>query len=518
MGFDSLSPKFHELNSKREQLFEGGGSERIAQQHDKGKMTARERLDYFFDEGTFIELNVYSQHNSTEFGLAKTKAYGDGVITGFGLVNGRKVFAYAQDFTFLGGSLGEMHAAKIAALQDKAIAAKCPIVGLHDSGGARIQEGIRSLAGFGKIFYRNVKASGVIPQIAVIMGPCAGGAVYSPGLMDFVFMVENTGQMFITGPKVIATVTGEKVSIEELGGARTHTEISGVAHKKAKDDKTCLDYVKELMSYLPDSAIDSPKQIHLSESTNIYCEELDDIIPENPAKSYDISQIIGAVLDDGAFYEIHDSYALNIRIGFGKIDGTTVGIVANNSQVLAGCLDIKGSKKAARFIRTCDSFGIPLVTFVDTPGFLPGTDQEYGGIIRDGATILYAYSEATVPKITVVLRKAYGGAYIAMCSRELGADAVFAWPGAEIAVMGPEGAVDIVYKREIDNSKDPDIARREKIEEYKQNFANPFNAANSGFIDDVILPGETRQRIIMAIMMASNDKADNKIKHGNIPI
>lgn len=507
------------LQEKRTQLRCGGGKSKIDAQHRKGKLTARERLEYFFDPGSFLELYAYIEHNTTDFGMDSTKAYGDGVITGFGLVRGRKVFAFAQDFTFMGGSLGEKHAEKIACLLDKAMEAMCPIVGLFDSGGARIQEGIRALAGFGKIFRRNTKASGLIPQIAAVMGPCAGGSVYSPALMDFVFMVEETSQMFITGPQVIATVTGEHVDAQQLGGAGTHTAVSGVAHGKAKTEKACLDKIKELLEYLPDSAMKTPQKTFSSKNIHTYCKELDTIIPESLGKAYDIHQLIRLLADDGTFFELQGAYARNIVTGFARIDGTVVGIIANNPKVMAGCLDIKSSGKAARFIRTCDMFNIPLATLVDTPGFLPGSDQEYNGIIRHGSAILYAYSEATVPKVTIVTRKAYGGAYIAMCCRELGADAVFAWPTAEIAVMGPEGAANIVFRREIAGAPDPEAVRREKIEEYRSRFANPYQAASSGYIDEVIAPGETKERIILLLLMMQGKCTGRQSKkHGNIPL
>ncbi|MGL5437203.1 MAG: acyl-CoA carboxylase subunit beta [Lachnospiraceae bacterium] len=506
------------LNENRLLLYSGGGVGKIEEQHRKGKMTARERLEYFFDKGTFLELNAYMEHNTTDFGLESKKAYGDGVITGFGLVKGRKVFAYAQDFTFLGGSLGETHAEKISRLLDKAMEAKCPIVGLYDSGGARIQEGVRSLAGFGKIFYRHTKASGMIPQIAAIMGPCAGGSVYSPALMDFIFMVENTSQMFITGPQVIATVTGEMISVQQLGGADTHASISGVAHAKAKNEKECLDQIKTLLSYLPDSASCLPEKNFSTQNIHQYCKELDSIMPDSPKKAYDIYQLIRLIVDDGEFFEIQSAYAQSIITGFSRIDGYPVGIIANNPKVLAGCLDIKSSGKAARFIRTCDMFSIPIVTLVDTPGFLPGSDQEYNGIIRHGSAVLFAYSESTVPKVTVITRKAYGGAYIAMCSRELGADAVYAWPTAEIAVMGPEGAANIIFKNEIAAAENPDYVHKEKVTEYKQKFANPYTSASSGYVDDVILPGETRERIILTFMMMRKKSTGHTRKHGNIPL
>ena len=507
------------LEEKRAQLRMGGGKQKIDAQHDKGKLTARERLEYFFDPGTFLELYTYMEHSSTDFGMERSKAYGDGVVTGFGLVGGRKVFAFAQDFTFMGGSLGEKHAEKIACLLEKAVKSAAPVVCLFDSGGARIQEGIRSLAGFAKIFRRNTQASGMIPQIAAVMGPCAGGSVYSPALTDFVFMVENTSQMFLTGPQVIATVTGEKISAQQLGGANTHTAVSGVAHAKYSGDRECLDGIKRLLAFLPSSTFEQAPCNYISQNIHTPCPELDDIVPDSPGKAYDMHRVIRLLADDGDFFELQEAYAKNIVTGFARIDGKPVGIVANQPRVLAGCMDIASSQKASRFIRTCDAFNIPLITLVDTPGFLPGSAQEYGGIIRHGSATLFAYSEATVPKITVVLRKAYGGAYIAMCSRELGADAVYAWPSAEIAVMGPEGAANIVFKDEIESAPDPDATRQEKIAQYKEQFANPYKAAASGYIDDVIAPRETRERIILALMMMQSKEPRHQAKkHGNIPL
>jgi len=510
--------KYQELRDRRAKLMMGGGADKIEAQHKKGKLTARERIDYFFDPGTFVELNAYVQHHCNDLGLEGTQVDGDGVVTGFGLVKGQRVFVFAQDFTYSGGSLGEMHALKISKLQEMALKAGCPIVGLLDSGGARIQEGINSLAGFARIFYQNTMASGIVPQISVIMGPCAGGAVYSPALTDFVFMVEGTSQMFLTGPAVIVTVTGEQVTAEELGGAATHTSKSGVAHFRAPDDKSCLDKVKNLLSYLPSKAGAPLPKSFSAGNVHAKVDALNDIMPENANKAYDMYEVIKGIVDDGEILEPHEHFARNIITCYARIDGTPVGIIANQPKVLAGCMDIDSSTKATRFVRTCDAFGIPVITFVDTSGFLPGTGQEYGGIIRHGAGLLYAYSEATVPKITVVTRKAYGGAYIAMCCRELGADVVYAWPQAEIAVMGPEGAINIIYKRDIAGAEDPDQKRAELVNMYKEKFSNPYVAANYGYVDDVIEPRETREKIIQALLMMRDKKQERPPrKHGNIP-
>ena len=510
--------KYQKLHDRRAELMLGGGADKIETQHQKGKLTARERIEYFFDPGTFVELGVYVRHHCTDLGMEGTAKDGDGVVTGYGLVKGQRVFVFAQDFTYSGGSLGEMHALKISELQKKALKAGCPIVGLLDSGGARIQEGINSLAGFARIFYQNTMASGIVPQISVIMGPCAGGAVYSPALTDFVFMVENTSQMFLTGPAVIVTVTGEQVTAEELGGAVTHTSKSGVAHFRAPDDRSCLDKVKNLLSYLPSSATSPLPKAFSAGNVHAKVDALNDLLPENANKAYDMYEVIRGIVDDGQFLEPHEHWAKNIITCYARVDGTPVGIIANQPKVLAGCMDIDSSTKATRFVRTCDAFGIPLITLVDTSGFLPGTGQEYGGIIRHGAGLLYAYSESTVPKITIVTRKAYGGAYIAMCCRELGADVVYAWPQAEIAVMGPEGAINILYKRDLAAAQDADSKRAELVGSYKEKFANPYAAAEYGYIDDVIEPSETRQKIIQALLIMRDKKEEHPArKHGNIP-
>lgn len=510
--------KYADLQARREKLMLGSGIDKIEAQHQKGKLTARERVAYFFDEGTFVELNAYVQHRCTDLGMEGTQMDGDGVITGYGLVEGRRVFAFAQDFTYRGGSLGEMHAMKISELQKKALKARCPIVGLLDSGGARIQEGIHSQAGYARIFFQNTMASGIIPQISVIMGPCAGGATYSPALTDYIFMVEGTSQMFLTGPDVVVTVTGEQVTAEELGGAVAHTSKSGVAHFRAPDEYACLDKVKGLLSYLPSSAGDAlPTAVTMGVAT-ADVERLNEIMPDHPNKAYDMYEVIRSIVDDGVILEPHEHWAKNIITCYARIDGRPVGIVANQPNVLAGCMNIDSSTKATRFVRTCDAFGIPLITFVDTSGFLPGVGQEYGGIIRHGAGVLYAYSEATVPKITIVTRKAYGGAYIAMCCRELGADMVYAWPEAELAVMGPEGAINILYRRELAEAEDPSAKRAELVEMYKEKFSNPYAAANSGYVDEVIEPRETRDRIAQALYVMRNKREDRPArKHGNIP-
>lgn len=511
--------KLEDLRSQKAAIAQGGGQKRIDDQHAKGKLTARERIDYLFDQGSFIELDVFVSHRSHNFDMANTKAPGDGVVTGYGTINGRLVFAYAQDFTVLGGSLGEYHAEKIVKIQNMALKMGAPIIGLNDSGGARIQEGVTSLSGFGKIFYNNTIASGVIPQISVIMGPCAGGAVYSPAITDFVFMVDKTSQMFITGPQVIKTVTGEDISAEKLGGAMTHNAISGVAHFVGKDDKDTLDRVKDLLTYLPSNNMETPPVFASTDDPNRLIPEFNEIIPENPNKAYDMYEIIKKLADNGEIYDVMPHYAKNMITCYIRLDGQTVGVIANQPKVSAGCLDINASDKAARFIRRCDAFNTPLLTIEDVPGFLPGTDQELGGIIRHGAKMLYAYSEATVPKVTMILRKAYGGAYIGMCCRELGADLVMAWPSAQIAVMGAEGAANIVFKDDIKKAEDPISKRQEKIKEYEDKFSNPYRAAELGYVDDVIEPATARQRCISAFdMLASKRQSLPSKKHGNIPL
>ncbi len=511
--------KLSELQKQKEKLYEGGGAKRIERQHEKGKLTARERIDAFLDKDSFVELNTFVKHRQTQLGMDKREVPGEGVVTGYGTVDGRLVYVFAQDFTALGGTLGEMHAQKICDVMDLAAKVGAPFIGLNDSGGARIQEGVDALKGYGNIFYRNTIYSGVIPQISAIMGPCAGGAVYSPALTDFVFMVRNTSQMFITGPEVIKTVTGENVTFEELGGADTHNKKSGVGHFADDTDQECLAHIRELLQFLPSNNMEDPPQLEPDDDPNRKEEGLKDIIPENPNKPYDVRDIIRLVIDHGYFFETHMDYAQNIVVGFGRLNGRTVGIVANQPKHLAGVLDINGSDKAARFVRFCDSFNIPLVTLQDVPGYLPGTSQEQGGIIRHGAKLLHAYAEATVPKLTVIARKSYGGAYIAMCSKSLMADVVYAYPGAEIAVMGPEGAANIIYKNEIEESDNPEQTRQEKIDEYRSQFANPYVAASRGRVDDIIDPRETRPRLIYALETLVNKREERPAKkHGNIPL
>lgn len=515
----SINDKLEDLKKIKEAVLEGGGPKRIEKQHEKGKLTARERLEKLLDEGSFIEIDSYVEHRCFDFGMETQKIPGEGVVTGYGTIDGRLVYVYAQDFTVLGGSLGEYHAKKITKVMDLALKMGAPVIGLNDSGGARIQEGVDALSGYGNIFLRNTLASGVIPQISVIMGPSAGGAVYSPALTDFIFMVDKTSQMFITGPQVIKTVTGEEVSAEDLGGSMTHSIKSGVAHFRASNDEECLNMVRILLSYLPSNNLEDPPQYDTNDDINRNSERLLEIIPDNPSKPYDMKDIIKEIVDDGIFFESQSLYAQNIITAFARLNGKTVGIIANQPRYLAGCLDINASDKSSRFIRFCDAFNIPLLNIVDVPGFLPGTNQEYGGIIRHGAKMLYAYSEATVPKVTLIVRKAYGGSYLAMCSKDLGADMVLAWPQAEIAVMGPDGAANIVFKNEIKSSEDPAKTRKEKIEEYRNNFANPYRAAARGYVDDVIIPSETRPRLISAFDMLSTKRDSRPAKkHGNFPV
>ncbi|MBM4762215.1 carboxyl transferase domain-containing protein [Bacillus sp. B15-48] len=510
--------KINELYDRRREIELGGGDERINKQHEKGKLTARERIDLLVDPGSFVELNPFIEHRSTDFGLENQKGPGDGVVTGYGKVNGKPIYLFSQDFTVFGGALGEMHAHKIATVMDLAANNGAPFVGLNDSGGARIQEGVVSLDGYGQIFYRNSIYSGVIPQISVIMGPCAGGAVYSPAITDFVFMVEETSQMFITGPKVIETVTGEKISSEDLGGAKVHNSVSGNAHFRAESEKETLQMVRSLLSYLPQNHEERPPRLEADEHDD-YRPDLTDTIPFDALRPYDVRKVIEQVADNESFLEIQKDFARNIVIGLARVKGEVVGLVCNQPKVMAGGLDIDSSDKAARFIRFCDSFNIPIITFEDVTGFFPGIKQEHGGIIRHGAKILYAYSEATVPKLTVILRKAYGGAYVALNSKSIGADLVFAWPNAEIAVMGPQGAANIIFAREIENSENPEETRQQKIDEYREKFANPYVAASRGMVDDVIDPRETRIKIIQALDMLRTKKETRPAKkHGNIPL
>lgn len=508
--------KIENLEKKSAKILECGGEKAVAKQHDLGKKTARERLNMLFDEGTFVEIDRFVSHRCVNYGLAGKELPADAVVTGYGLVDGRKVFAYAQDFTVSGGSLGEMHAAKICKVMDMAVEAGVPIIGINDSGGARIQEGIDALSGFGDIFRRNSLASGVIPQITLIMGPCAGGAVYSPALTDFVIMLEKKSQMFITGPSVIEATTGEEITAEELGGADTHTMVSGVAHFAAPTEEEAFEIAKKLLSYLPSNSNHkaAKKQYDIADEVR---NELNSIIPDSSAYPYDIKDVISQLVDEDTFFETQEFYADNIVTGFARIAGESIGIIANQPFALGGSLDINASDKAARFIQFCDAFNIPLLTLVDVPGFLPGIDQETGGIIRHGAKILYVYSVAQVPKITVVLRKAYGGAYIGMCCKGLGADVVMAWPTAEIAVMGAAGAANIIFRKEIKEAEDPDTMRLQKIEEYNNKFATPFAAAEHGYIDMIIKPSETRCRIIEALDMYSEKKREGRVR-GNMPL
>lgn len=507
------------LLEKKKKIALGGGEDRIEKQHAKGKMTARERLFHLFDEGTFIETDAFVKNRCTRFGMDKLDAEGESVVTGYGQIDGRVVYAYSQDFTITGGALGEMHARKIVKAMDGAAKVGAPIVGLNDSGGARIQEAVDALNGFGDIFYRNSIYSGVIPQISAIMGPCAGGAVYSPALTDFIFMVEKTSQMFITGPQVIKTVTGEIVSAEDLGGAMTHNSVSGNAHFKTDSELECLAGIRRLIGFLPANSMEKAPPVVCTDNINRHVDTLNDLIPDSPNKPYDILDVIIPIVDDGDFLQYQPYFATNLITGFARINGQSVGVVANQPNVMAGCLDMNAGDKAARFIRTCDAFNIPLLTFVDVPGFLPGTSQEYGGIIRHGAKILYAYSEATVPKVALITRKAYGGAYVAMCSKSLGADMVFAWPTAEVAVMGSEGAVNIIFKNDIAKAEDKASTKKRILEEYAAEFATPYKAAERGFVDDVIEPHTSRQRIIDAFnMLAGKREKRPAKKHGNIPL
>jgi propionyl-CoA carboxylase beta chain len=513
------SGRVDEVRARRLRAEAGGGAVRRDRQHAEGKLSARERIDLLLDEGSFEELDAFVRHGCREFGMEEQSVDGDGFVTGFGRIDNRPVYVFAQDFTVLGGSLSEANARKICKIMDLALKTVAPIIGLNDSGGARIQEGVASLAGYAEIFLRNTLASGVIPQISAVMGPCAGGAVYSPAITDFVFMVDRTSYMFVTGPDVIKTVTHEEVTKDKLGGAVTHNSVSGVGHFIAPDDAECLRMIRELLSYLPQNNREDPPRQPASDPVDREDAALDGVVPEDSTLPYDIKDVILRVVDDGEFFEVHEHFARNIVVGFARMDGRSVGIVANQPAYLAGCLDINSSDKAARFVRFCDAFNIPILTFEDVPGFLPGTEQEFGGIIRHGAKLLYAYAEATVPKITVITRKAYGGAYCVMGSKHLRTDINFAWPTAEIAVMGPEGAVNIVYRREIAGAADQEAVRREKVAEFRERFANPFVAAERGFLDDVIEPRTTRPKIIRALRLLET-KVDTmpRKKHGNIPL
>ncbi len=513
----TIEDKLRELEARREKVKIGGGERRIQRQHMAGKLTARERIELLLDPGSFVEMDMFVQGPAPDFAKEGDEQLGEGVVTGYGTINGRLVYLFSQDFTTYGGALGEKHSMKICKVMDLAMKVGAPFIGLNDSGGARIQEGVSALSAYGEIFYRNTLVSGVIPQISAIMGPCAGGAVYSPAITDFVFMVANTSQMFITGPQVIKAVTGEDVSTEELGGAMTHNQTSGVANFVAQDEEECLNMIRHLLEFIPQNNLSDPPRVESREP--LYEGEIHKIVPESPNKQYDVRDVIKAIVDGSELLEVHRYFAENVVTGFARVDGRSVGIVANQPRILAGCLDINASDKIARFVRFCDAFNIPLITFVDVPGFLPGTSQEYGGIIRHGAKILYAYSEATVPKISIILRKAYGGAYVAMCSRSIGSDIALAWPNAEIAVMGPEGAANIIFRDDINSAENPEEVRTQKIIEYREKFANPYIACSKGMVDDVIEPWNTRARIISSLNTLANKRESRPgKKHGNIPL
>jgi len=516
---ETTQEKLDWLRELRDEALHAGSESAIEKQHAAGKLLARERAERLCDPGSFFELDRYVRHREPNFGMLERRPYGDAVVTGYGTIFGRKVFVFSQDFTVFGGSLSEVFAEKICKVMDLAAKLGCPVIGINDSGGARIQEGVVSLAGYAEIFWRNVQCSGVIPQLSLVLGPCAGGAVYSPAITDFVFMVEGSSYMFITGPDVVRTVTGEEVSFEELGGATTHATKSGVAHFVAPDEEACLDDARYLLSFLPQNNLDLPPYAEPSDARDREALELDAVIPDDPAKPYDMKEVIAHVVDEGDFLEVHERYAENIVCGFARLNGHVIGVVGNQPRSLAGVLDIDSSTKAGRFVRTCDAFGIPLVTFVDVPGFLPGTTQEWGGIIRHGAKLLYAFAEATVPKLTVITRKAYGGAYDVMSSKHIRADFNFAWPTAEVAVMGPEGAVNIVFRKELADADDPDERRAELIADYRERFANPYVAAERGYVDEVIEPRRTRPVLIDALETALTKREPRpRRKHGNIPL
>ncbi|MFN2241547.1 MAG: acyl-CoA carboxylase subunit beta [Anaerolineae bacterium] len=515
----TADPKTDKLQEMREQARLGGGQARIDRQHAQGKLTARERIEQLLDPGTFRELDMFATHRTVGFGIEDQKYLSDSVVTGWGKIDGRLVYVFSQDFTVFGGSLGEVHAEKVCKIMDLAIKNGAPVIGLNDSGGARIQEGVVSLAAYAYVFLRNVLASGVVPQISAIMGPCAGGAVYSPAMTDFILMVKETSFMHITGPDVIRTVTHEEVTSEELGGAMVHNQRSGVAHFAAEDEEDGFYQIRKLLSYLPQNNMEDPPFLPTDDPADRGDEELDSLVPENPNKPYDMKDVIRRVVDDGDFFEVQEHWAQNIIVGFARLGGFSVGIVAQQPMILAGVLDIDSSTKAARFVRFCDCFNIPIITFEDVPGFLPGVTQEHGGIIRNGAKLLYAYCEATVPKITIITRKAYGGAYDVMSSKHIRGDISYAWPSAEIAVMGPEGAVNIIFRKQIAEAEDPEAERTRLVQEYRDTFANPFVAAARGYIDDVIEPRETRPRLIEAVQMLQNKRDTNPPKkHGNIPL
>jgi propionyl-CoA carboxylase beta chain len=514
-----IEERLEQLDKLREEALHAGASAAVERQHQRGKLTVRERLERLLDPGSFVELDMLARHRAHGFGIENNRPLTDGVVTGWGTVDGRKVFVFAQDFTLFGGALGEVYAEKIHKVMDLAESVGAPVVGLNDGGGARIQEGVVSLASYGGIFHRNVKASGVVPQISVVLGPCAGGAVYSPAMTDFIFMVKGISNMFITGPDVVKTVTGEDVTQEELGGAMTHASKSGVAAFVADDEQSCIEQVRYLLSFLPSNNLEDPPYFEPEDDADRRCEAIVELIPDASNKPYDMKKVIAEIVDDGDFFEVNQYWAMNIVCGYARIDGHVVGIVGNQPQVLAGTLDIDASEKAGRFVRTCDAFNVPLVTFVDVPGFLPGTDQEYGGIIRHGAKLLYAYCESTVPRVQIITRKGYGGAYVVMNSKSIGADLAFAWPSAEIAVMGPQGAVNIIFRKEIEAAADAEARRAELIEEYTERFANPYSAAERGYVDDVIDPRDTRRVLVRSLEMLRTKKEKlPQRKHGNVPL
>lgn len=514
-----LQENLQELARRNEEALQGGGLDRIKKHHEQGKLTARERVELLLDPGTFVELDRFKTHRCADFEMDKKKTPGDGVVTGYGNVDGRQIFVFSQDFTVFGGSLSGAFSEKICKVMDLAMKTGCPVVGINDSGGARIQEGVVSLAGYGEIFLRNVLSSGVVPQISAVMGPCAGGAVYSPAMTDFIFMVENSSYMFITGPEVIKTVTHEEVTMQELGGAETHNGRSGVAHFSSPSERESIHAIRELLSFLPSNNTEDPPIRPTSDDPNRRDEQLNALIPDNPNKPYDIKELIKGIADERYFFEVQQDFARNIVVGFARVGGRPVGIVANQPAFLAGVLDIDASTKGGRFVRFCDCFNIPIISFVDVPGFLPGTSQEYGGIIRHGAKLLYAYCEATVPKICVITRKAYGGAYVVMSSKVLRSDVNLAYPGAEIAVMGPDGAVNIIFRNAIEKAKEPQVERERLVNEYRQTFATPFKAAELGYIDEIIMPADTRPHLIRALAMIRNKRETNPPKkHGNIPL
>jgi acetyl-CoA carboxylase carboxyltransferase component len=518
MSEHPLRERLEQLQKRKDEAYHAGSERAVERQHAKGKLLARERIEYLLDDDSFHELDLLARHRALDSGIEE-RPYTDGVITGWGTIDGRKVFVFSQDFTVFGGALGEVFAEKVHKVMDLALSVGAPVIGLNDGAGARIQEGVVSLASYGGIFYRNVQASGVTPQISVILGPCAGGAVYSPAMTDFIFMVREHSHMFITGPDVVKTVTGEEVTLEELGGAMSHASKSGVATFVAEDEKSCLDDVRYLLSFLPSNNLEEPPYFAPSDDPERRCPELLDVLPDSSNLPYDMKEVITAVADDGEFFEYFPRWAPSIVCGFSRLDGRPVGIVGNQPMVLAGVLDIESSEKAARFVRTCDAFNIPLVTFVDVPGFLPGVDQEYGGIIRHGAKLLYSYCESTVPRIQVITRKAYGGAYVVMNSKSIGCDLAFAWPSAELAVMGPEGAVEILYRRELQTVADPEARRAELVDEYTERYANPYIAAERGYVDDVIDPADTRIKLIAGLDMLRTKREElPKRKHGNVPL